>query len=98
MFVMSDFITNTEHSKASHLLLQQLMVHAHHTLVHLQHNLQSPLVDPHVPDVRTLQGTIDLFSMYVCAELGKLLDPMAYIKQYRATGEIQHDQICDIYT
>jgi hypothetical protein len=57
MFAMSVFITTTEHSKASRLLPQRLMVHAHHMLVHLQHNFQSPLVDPHVPDIRTSGST-----------------------------------------
>lgn len=98
MFAMSNFITNTEHSKASRLLFQRLMVHTHHTLVHLQHDFRSPPSDPHVPDVSTLQGTMDLFAMCVCAELGELLDPAAYIKQCRAIGDIQHDQIYDIYT
>ena len=33
MFALSNFITNTEHSQASHLLLWRVILHVHHVLI-----------------------------------------------------------------
>ena len=84
MFALSKSITNTEHSSASHLLLQRLIVYVHHVLVREQFDPDSmDLPTAHVPDASTVEGTLDLFLLCIIAELGELLDPAAYRRQHR---------------
>jgi hypothetical protein len=78
MFTLSSFIMNTEHSQASCLLLQRLIVHAHHVLVGGNADIWFSDVDPHIPDISTMEGTPDLFILCIFAELGELLEPTAY--------------------
>jgi hypothetical protein len=99
MFALSKSITNTEHSDASHLLFRRLIVYAHHVLVREQFDSESTAPPtPHVPDARTLEGTLDLFFLCIVAELGELLDPTAYKKRRRDSREFEHGRLCTIYT
>jgi hypothetical protein len=99
MFALSKSITNTEHSSASHLLLQQLIVYIHHVLVQEQFNPDSmDLPTAHVPDASTVEGTLDLFLLCIITELGELLDPAAYRRQHRDSREFEHGQLSTIYT
>jgi hypothetical protein len=49
---------------------------------------------PHVPDVSTFEGTIDLFLLCVVMELGDLINPRAY---RRETYPGRHDLLSTIY-
>lgn len=99
MFSLSKCITNTEHSLDSRFLLQRLIIYFHHELVRCRFDPQSSgLPSPHVPDVRTLKGALDLFLVCIIGELGDLLDPSAYAKQYRDGRALEHKQLCTIYT
>lgn len=99
MFALSKSITNTEHSNDSRLLLRRLTVYIHHVLVRGQFDPMSPaLPTPHVPDVRTVEGVLDLFLVCVVAELGELLDPASYRKQHRDGQELEHDRLSIIHT
>ena len=99
MFSLSKAITNTEHSLDSRLLLQRLIAYIHHTLVRGQFDPQSPgLPSPHIPDVRTLEGTLDLFYLCIIGELGDFLDPTAYAKRYRDNRALEHQQLCTVHT
>ena len=82
MFALSNFITNVEYSQASRLLLQRLIMHTHNVLVVGGVDAQfSQLPDPHVPNLATLEGMLDLFSLCIFVELGHFLDPPAYKRQ-----------------
>ena len=99
MFSLSRSITNTEHSLDSHFLLQRLITYFHHVLVRGQFDHQSSgLPSPHIPDIRTLEGTLDLFSLCIIGELGDLLDPSAYAKRYRDRRALEQKQLSTIYT
>lgn len=98
MFALSNFITNTDHSQASRLLLRRLIVHTHHVVVGKHDEELSDCLDPHVPNVSTLEGARDLFLLCIFAELGELLDPAAYKKQHRDSRVIEHDRLSEIHT
>jgi hypothetical protein len=98
MFALSKAITNTEHSRDSRLLLRRLLVHAHHVLVRGKFSPQSSVLPtPHIPDIRTFEGTLDLFLLCVVAELGELLNPAAYRKQHRDDRQFEEERLCTIY-
>jgi hypothetical protein len=98
MFALSKTITNTEHTRDSHLLLRRLTVYLHHVLVKGQFDPKSPaLPAPHVPDVSTFEGALDLFLVCVVAELGELLDPASYKKRHRDDLELEHDRLSIIH-
>jgi hypothetical protein len=50
---------------------------------------------PHVSNVFTFEGTIDLFLLRVVMELGDLINPRAY---HRETYSGHHDLLSTIYT
>lgn len=94
MFCISKAITNTEHQQDSRLLIRRLIIHTHHLLVKGNadiHPLSS--LPAHVPDVCTLKGTLDLFLLCIFAELGELLDPRAYRKQFRNDVDLECDRL-----
>lgn len=98
MFCASKVITNTEHTKDSRILLRRLVTYLHHVLVRGGFSPHSSAsLPPHAPDVRTLQGTIDLFLLCIFAELGELLDHAAYRKQRRDVKELEEERLCVIY-
>ena len=49
------------------------------------------LPDPHVPNLATLEGTLDLFLLCIFAELGEFLDPTTYKRQRRDVQVFEHD-------
>jgi hypothetical protein len=49
---------------------------------------------PHVPDVSTFEGTIDLFMLCVVMELGDLINLRAY---HRETNPGHHDLVSTIH-
>lgn len=74
-------------------------MHIHHVLVVGQVDARfSELPDPHLPDLSTLDGTVDLFSLCIFAELGEFLDPTAYRKQRRNDRELEQDRLSEIHT
>ena len=98
MFALSKAITNTEHSRDSHLLLRGLIVYIHHVLVRAQLCPRHPVSKlPHIPSVWTFDGAFDLFLLCIVAELGELLDPAAYVKQHRDDRELEHERLSTIY-
>ena len=99
MFVASKNITNTEHTQDAHLLLRRLVVHAHSVLVKNGSNLDLSTAPPtpHVPDVSTFEGAIDLFMLCIIMELGDLINPSAYKKKYRPDRDRNYDQLCAIH-
>ena len=98
MLALSNFITNVEHSQASCLLLQRLIMHTHNALVVGGVDAQfSQLPNPHVPNLATLEETLDLFSLSIFAELGEFLDPTAYKRQRRDVQVFEHDRRCEIH-
>jgi hypothetical protein len=99
MFVASRNITNTEHTQDAHLLLRRLVVHTHYLLIKRgsKHNLSMPLPTPHVPDISTFEGAIDLFMLCIIMELGDLINPLAYRKKYRRDRDRDYDRLCTIH-
>jgi hypothetical protein len=76
-FTASSVVTNTEHTRASWLLLQRLMIYIHDRV--LRASAQNIwLTDPHIPPMDTTEGSLDLFHLCVLMELGELLDPFLY--------------------
>lgn len=74
-------------------------MHIHNVLVAGEVDARfSDLPSPHVPDLATLEGALDLFSLCTFAELGEFLDPTAYRRQHRDDRELEHDRRCEIYT
>jgi hypothetical protein len=73
-------------------------VYIHHTLVRGQFRPQdADSTSPHVPRVWTFDGALDLFLLCIVAELGELLDPVAYVKQHRDGRELEHERLSTIY-
>lgn len=97
MFALSKAITNTEHSRDSRLLLRRLIVYIHHVLVRGQLRPHPSSKLPHIPSVWTFDGALDLFLLCIFAELGELLDPVAYAKQHRDDRELEHERLSTIY-
>jgi hypothetical protein len=91
MFVASKSITNTEHTRDSQLLLRRLVVHAHYVLVKHGSGLDLSTAPPHVPDVFSFDGALDLFMLCVIMELGDLINPLAYKKKYRRDQDRDRD-------
>ena len=74
-------------------------MHIHHILVMGQVDPQfSELPDPHVPDLATLNGMLDLFMLCIFTELGEFLDPTAYKQQHRDGHALEHDRLLEIHT
>jgi hypothetical protein len=85
-FVASSIVTNTEHTRASRLLLQRLTIHIHDSLV--MSSTEDPwLTDAHLPQVDTTEGSIDLFHLCALMEFGDLLDPFLYDQKHDDTSE-----------
>jgi hypothetical protein len=99
MFVASKNITNTEHTQDAHLLLRRLVIYAHYILVKhgTEINLSTAPPTPHIPDVSTFEGTLDLFMLCVIMELGDLIIPVAYKKKYRRDHDRDCDRLCTIH-
>lgn len=97
MFCCSKKITNTEHSKDSHLLILRLVTYVHHMLVRRDFNPFSSTFPAHIPNVTTLEGTLDLFYLCIMAELGELLHPAAYRKLRRNDKELREERLTLIY-
>jgi hypothetical protein len=100
MFVASRNITNTEHTQDAQLLLRRLVIYLHYILI--KHRTKTYLVTasptPHVPDVSTFEGTLDLFMLCVIMELGDLIIPAAYKKKYRRDPDRDHNRrLCTIH-
>lgn len=78
-FSASSLLTNTEHTKDAHLLLQRIITYIH--CLFIQHDFDTSQPDmpaPDVPDVSTFDGLIDLLMLCVVMELSNLLNPRAY--------------------
>jgi hypothetical protein len=99
MFVASKNITNTEHTQDAHLLLRRLVVYAHYVFVKRGSDLDLRATrTPHVPNVSTFEGAIDLFMLCVIMELGDLMNPLAYQKKYRRKHDRDYDRLCTIHS
>lgn len=98
MFVASRNITNTEHTQDAHLLLWRLVVYTHY--IHVKrgskHNLLMVPPTPHIPDISTFEGMIDLFMLCIIMELSNLINPLAYKKKYQCDHDRDYDQLCTI--
>ena len=55
------------------------------------------LPTPHVPNVSTLEGVIDLFMLCINMELGDLINPLMYKKKYWHNQDCDYDQLCTIH-
>jgi hypothetical protein len=99
MFVASKRVTNTEHSHDAHLLLRRMVTYLHYVLVKRGSKLDSstPPPTPHIPDVSTFEGVLDLFMLCVVMELGDLINPLAYRKKYRHGPKHDQDRLCTIH-
>lgn len=94
-FSASGLLTNTEHTKDAHLLLRRIVTYIHFIFVRRDFNTNlSAMPTPHVPDVSTFEGTIDLFMLCVIMELGDLITPRAY---RRETNPKRHDLLSTIH-
>jgi hypothetical protein len=100
MFVASKRVTNTEHSHDAHLLLRRMVIYVHYVLVRCGSKLSLPNVPhttPHIPNVSTFDGVLDLFMLCIVMELGDLINPLAYKKTHRHSRERDHDRLCTIH-
>ena len=97
MFVASKRVTNTEHSYDAHILLRRMVVHVHHVLVKHGSKLTAPHNTPHIPDVSTFEGLLDLFMLCIVMELGDLINPVAYKKKYHHNRDRDLDRLCTIH-
>ena len=95
MFVASKNITNMEHTQDAHLLLRRLVIYIHYVLVKNEFTMMAPT--PHVPDVSTFEGTLDLFMLCVIMELGDIINPLAYKKKHQRDHDCDHDWLCTIH-
>jgi len=96
-FAASSFLTNTQHTADSRLLLRRIVVYIHYIFVRRQFDTRQPTMPtPHVPNVSTFEGTIDLFMICVIMELGNLLNPQAYRRGTHP--ERQCDPIATLYS
>jgi hypothetical protein len=77
MLVAGKRVTNTEHSQDAHLLLRRMVTYLHNVLVRHRSKLDSstPLPMPHIPNVLTFEGVLDLFMLCIVMELGDLVNP-----------------------
>lgn len=85
-FIASSVVTNTEHTRASRLLLQRLIIYIHDTLV-MSSTDDTWSSDAHIPQVDTTEGSIDLFHLCALMEFGDLLDPFLYDQKHDDTSE-----------
>jgi hypothetical protein len=76
-FVASSIVTNMEHTHASQLLLQRLIIYIHERIVRTS-TQKVWLTDPHIPQMDTTEGSLDLFHLHALMGFGKLLDPFLY--------------------
>lgn len=98
MFCCNAVITNTEHTKDSHLLILRIVTYLHHMLVRDEFGVySSDSYSPHVPDVTSVDGTLDLFYVCIVAELGELLNPKAYQKLRRNDKELEEERLAVVY-
>lgn len=99
MFVASKKVTNTEHSHDAHLLLRRMVTYLHYVLVKRgsKLDLSTPPPTPHIPDVSTFEGVLDLLMLCVVMELGDLINPLAYRKKYRHGPKHDYDRLCTIH-
>jgi len=97
MFCCSKTITNTEHSKDSHLLICRLIHYIHYMFVRGSLDPLSCNLPPHAPNVKSLEGSLDLFYLCIVAELGELLDPQAYKRVRRNDKEFEEERLAVIY-
>src|ERR1700679_1405191 len=100
MFVASKRVTNTEHSHDAHLLLRRMVIYFHYVLFKLGSKptpSAAPYSIPHIPDVSTFDGVIDLFMLCIIMELGDLINPLAYRKKYRNGWNRDHDRLSTIH-
>ena len=81
MLVASKKITNTEHSYDAHLLLRRMVIHVHFVLVKRGSEHKRSTAQPHIPDISTFEGALDLFMLCIVMELGDLVNPLAYRKK-----------------
>jgi hypothetical protein len=94
-FSASSLLTNTEHTKDARLLLRRIVTYIHYVFVRREFDTsQSAMPTPHVPDVSTFEGTIDLFMLCIVMELGDLINPRAY---RRETNPGHHDLLFTIH-
>jgi len=99
MFVASKKVTNTEHSHDAHLLLRRMVTYLHNTLVRRRSKLYSStaLPTPHIPNISTFEGVLDLFMLCIIMELGDLVNPLAYKKKHRHGRKHDYDRLCTIH-
>lgn len=100
MFVSSRRVTNTEHSHDAHLLLRRMITYVHYVLVKhgSKQNLSTaPHATPHVPDVSTFEGMLDLLMLCIVMELGDIINPLAYKKKHRHSRDRDHDRLSTIH-
>src|SRR6202789_1792955 len=74
-----------------------MVVHVHHVLVKHGSKLTAPHNTPHIPDVSTFEGLLDLFMLCIVMELGDLINPVAYKKKYHHNRDRDLDRLCTIH-
>ena len=100
MFVASKRVTNTEHCHDAHLLLQRMVIYVHYVLVKCGSKLDlptAPHTTPHIPDVSTFDGVLDLFMLCIVMELGDLINPLAYRRKYHHSRDRDHERLSTIH-
>jgi hypothetical protein len=99
MFVASKRVTNTEHSHDAHLLLRRMVAYLHYVLIKRGSKLDLSTAPPipHIPDVSTFEGVLDLLMLCIVMELGDLINPLAYKKKYRHGPTHDRDRLCTIH-
>jgi hypothetical protein len=94
-FSASGLLTNVERTKDAHLLLQRIVMYIHYFFVCREFDPSKPvMLTPHVPDVSTFEGTIDLFMLCIVMELGNLINLWAY---HRETNPGHHNVLSTIH-
>jgi hypothetical protein len=98
MFVASKKVMNTKHSYDAHLLLRRMLIHVHYILVKHEPKLQLSVgpSTPHIHDVSTFKGGLNLFMLCIVIKLGDLINPLTY-KKYQYGSDCNHEQLRNIH-
>ena len=81
-FCAATLLTNTEHTVDSCLLLRRMLVYTHYLFARRAFDATRPTMPtPHVPDVSTFDGAMDMFMLCIIMEFGSLLNPWAYCRE-----------------
>jgi hypothetical protein len=76
-----------------------MVAYLHNVLVRRGSKLGSSAAPPtpHIPNVSTFEGVLDLFMLCIVMELGDLVNPLAYKKKHRHGRKHDHDRLCTIH-